>query len=288
MLYSSIWIEVIKTNIHQSVAIMRIKTLFIGIIVFLSTPLFSQDFQHYFDELNLKGSTTIYNLNDNSWVYTDSLDANRETLPASTFKIMNSLIILEEKAVNDENTIIQWDGKERDFYGYKMASWNKDTNLRSAFKNSTIWFYVEMTKDINRKKYKRYLKKSEYGNQVLSEKGIDFWNYGGFGVTPKNQIEFLVKLYKNELPFSKRTLEKVKEVMVSKKNEDYIFRDKTGWAKKDGIDIGWWIGYLQTIDNVYFFATRVEKNIDDKNPSFSRSRKAITINILKDLNIIKK
>lgn len=267
---------------------MRIKTLFIGIIVFLSTPLFSQDFQHYFDELNLKGSTTIYNLNDNSWVYTDSLDANRETLPASTFKIMNSLIILEEKAVNDENTIIQWDGKERDFYGYKMASWNKDTNLRSAFKNSTIWFYVEMTKDINRKKYKRYLKKSEYGNQVLSEKGIDFWNYGGFGVTPKNQIEFLVKLYKNELPFSKRTLEKVKEVMVSKKNEDYIFRDKTGWAKKDGIDIGWWIGYLQTIDNVYFFATRVEKNIDDKNPSFSRSRKAITINILKDLNIIKK
>jgi len=288
MLYSTIWIEVIKTNKHQSVAIMRIKTLFIGIIVFLSTPLFSQDFQHYFDELNLKGSTTIYNLNDNSWVYTDSLDANRETLPASTFKIMNSLIILEEKAVNDENTIIQWDGKERDFYGYKMASWNKDTNLRSAFKNSTIWFYVEMTKDINRKKYKRYLKKSEYGNQVLSEKGIDFWNYGGFGVTPKNQIEFLVKLYKNELPFSKRTLEKVKEVMVSKKNEDYIFRDKTGWAKKDGIDIGWWIGYLQTIDNVYFFATRVEKNIDDKNPSFSRSRKAITINILKDLNIIKK
>jgi len=41
-------------------------------------------------------------------------------LPASTFKIPNTLIALEEEIV-DENTVLKWDGKKR-----AWKPWNQD------------------------------------------------------------------------------------------------------------------------------------------------------------------
>lgn len=258
---------------------MKNLSIFIVLLFFLNG--FSQSiYQKYFDEYLLKGSTTIFDLKNNKWIFTDSLDAERKTLPASTFKIINSLIALETKAIDDENQIIKWDGTENTFFGSKIESWNKDTDLKNAYKNSAVWFYVELAKKIGRKKYKYYLKKCDYGNKNLSEKGIDFWNYGNFEISPLNQIDFLKKLYKEDLPFSKITMKKVKEIMISEKTENYIIRDKTGWTKKDGVDIGWYVGYLQTTDNIYFFATRLTKKIEDANPNFSKARKEITKAIL--------
>lgn len=241
------------------------------------------NFQKHFDTLSLSGSTTIYDLKNKKWLYSDSLDAEKETLPASTFKILNSLIALEEKAIINENEVLKWDGIEKTFFGTKIEAWNKDTDLKTAYKNSIVWFYVELAKRIGRKKYKKYLSKCKYGNKNLSEKGSDFWNYGDFGISPKGQIDFLLKLYNNELPFSNSTMDTVKEIMISEQNENYIIRDKTGWTKHNGIDIGWYVGYLQTSDNVYFFATRITKNINDNKSNFSKARKEITQTILTEI-----
>ena len=248
------------------------------------TNVFGQtSFQKLFDTLSLRGSATIYELKNKRWFYTDSVDTEKKSLPASTFKILNSLIALDQKAVSDESQIIKWDGTEKTFFGTKIESWNKDTDLRTAYKNSTVWFFVELAKKINRKKYRKYLRKCNYGNSNLTEKGFDFWNYGDFGISPRNQIEFLIKLYGNNLPFSKTTVDKVKEVMISEQTENYTFRDKTGWTKHNGLDIGWYVGYLQTSENVYFFATRLTKQINDNNANFSKARKEITKAILKEL-----
>jgi beta-lactamase class D len=263
----------------------RMKIILIPLLAILTTNIFGQtDYKKYFDSLSTKGSTTIYDLKNKKWIFTDSLDAEQQTLPASTFKILNSLISLEEKSVIDENQVIEWDSLTKTFFGAKIDSWNQDTDLKTAYKNSTIWFYVEMAKRVGRKKYKKYLQKCAYGNQNFSEKGTDFWNYGDFEISPKNQIEFLIKLYENKLPFSEGTIAKVKEIMISEQTDNYTFRDKTGWTKKNGMDIGWWVGYVQTKDNIFFFATRLTKKIDDNNPNFSKARKGITKAILKELN----
>lgn len=257
------------------------KASFTFILTFLLTNAFGQTIsQKQFESFSLKGSTTIYDLKNKKWLYTDSLDAEKETLPASTFKILHSLIALEQKAVSDENQIIKWDGTEKTFFGSRVESWNKDTDLKTAFKNSTVWFYVEMAKKISRKTYKKYFRKCDYGNGNLTEKGVDFWNYGDFAITPKNQIEFLVKLHEDNLSFSKENIEKVKKVMVSEQKENYTLRDKTGWTKYHGIDIGWHVGYLQTNENVCFFATRIIKPLAENNPNFSKARKEITKAIL--------
>ncbi|HEY0667747.1 MAG TPA: penicillin-binding transpeptidase domain-containing protein [Sphingobacteriaceae bacterium] len=234
-----------------------------------------------FHELGLKGSTTVYDYKNKKWFFTDSADARRLTLPASTFKIINSLIALETGAIKGADEIFKWDGQERTIFGgTPVPAWNQDTDLRSAYKNSTIWFYVELAKRIGRKKYRSYLKKSGYGNGDFSEKGTDFWNYGEFGISPMNQINFLVCLYEGNLPFSGSVMNTVKSIMVSESNSDFTYRDKTGWTTKDGQDIGWWVGYLQTKNNIYFFATRISKSTDTTNPDFSSARKMITKQIL--------
>ena len=255
--------------------------------LFFATIVYSQSiYQKYFEQFNISGSTTIYDYKKQKWIFTDSIDAKRETVPASTFKIINSLIAIEENAIKDEYETLKWDGIERTFFGTKMPSWNKDTDLKTAYKNSTIWYYVEMAKRIGTTKYKHYLKKCNYGNLTFSEKGTDFWNYGDYGINPKNQIEFLVKLYENKLPFSKTTINKVKQIMISEKDNGIIFRDKSGWTKKNGTDIGWWIGYVETANDIFFFATRLIKKVNDNNPDFSKARIEITKAILKDLNAI--
>lgn len=266
------------TKMNQKLVFLLLLSTFIT----LKTSA-QENFQKYFDECNVSGSTTIFDYKNRKWFYTDSTDALVETLPASTFKILNSLIALETKAVADENEILKWDGKDNKFLGVSMPSWNKDTDLKTAYKNSTIWFYVELARKIGRKKYKKVFKEIQYGNLNFKEKGTDFWNYGNFGISPKNQVEFLIKLYENQLPFSQESTDVVKEIMISEENDMGIFRDKTGWTQKNSINIGWWIGYLTTANNIYFFATRITSHTDSSNKDFSSCRKTITKGILKGI-----
>lgn len=241
------------------------------------------DIDSLLNEYSVNGSVSILDYKHNRWFFSDSADARQETLPASTFKIINSCIALETGAVKNEQELIKWDGEEKTFFGTPIPAWNRDTYLENAFKNSTVWFYEELAKRIGRNTYKYYLSKANYGNSDLSHDNTDFWNYGDFAISPVNQIQFLRNLYEEKLPFSDYTFKTVKEIMVSEKTSVYTTRGKTGWTKKDGIDIGWWVGYMETENNVYFFATRLSKNVDDENPRFSRSRTEITEAILKKI-----
>lgn len=266
---------------------MTLNALRIWIVGFLlcsSTAIFAQEnWSSYFTESGVEGSITVFDYEQKKWYYSDEKDAHNATLPASTFKILHSLIALETKAITNENEVINWDGTIHEFGGQPMPAWNKDQNLKEAYKNSTVWFYVDLAKRIDRKTYAQVFQQIKYGNGDLSEKGLDFWNYGNFAITPINQINFLIKLYENDLPFSEQTIATVKEIMVSERNELGVFRDKTGWAVKDGQDIGWWIGYLTTENNKYFFATRIRKDHTVQHPDFAALRKSITKKVLEEV-----
>tara|TARA_R110002050_G_scaffold79810_4_gene170573 strand:+ start:29839 stop:30696 length:858 start_codon:yes stop_codon:yes gene_type:complete len=259
------------------------KAITVILTIWSSLAFGQSNFQKYYDRLNLKGSTTIYDYKNKQWIFTDEQDAEAATLPASTFKILNSLIAMEYRAVQDENEVFKWDGELKLHFGTVVCEWNKDTDLKNAYKTSTVWFYLEVAKRIERSRYKRILRKCRYGNGNYTEKGTDFWNYGDFAVSPKNQIDFLIRLYESRLPFSAPIMDKIKGIMISEQTETHTFRDKTGWTIKNGQDIGWWVGYVETKDNVFFFATRLIKSENDRNPHFLKGRKEITKLILKDI-----
>jgi len=229
------------------------------------------------------GSITIYDSRRQEWFFTDTRDARMPTLPASTFKILNSLIALETRVIKDENQLLKWDGIPKSFLGKNRTAWNRDTDLKTAYKNSTIWFDVELAKKIKRKTYKKYLSACEYGNLNFSEKGVDFWNYGDYGISPVNQVMFLMKVYRNDLPFSKKHIAIVKNMMISEQTDSYVLRDNTGLTRKDGQDIGWWVGYIETKNNVYFFATRLIKSSEDEDPYFASYKKEVTRQVLNEI-----
>lgn len=212
-----------------------------------------RNFKKYFDEYNQTGSFVLYDLNNNKYIRYNPERCKQRFIPASTFKIFNSLAAIETNAVKDENDTIKWDGVKR-FY----SEWNKDMDMKHAFRYSAVWFYQELARRIGEEKMQQMISKNGYGNEDISG-GIDlFWLEGGFRVSPDEQIEFLKKLHKNELKFSDRTMEIVKRIMIYEKSDDHIFRAKTGWGARFKNQIGWFVGYIEKDDNVYFFATNVE------------------------------
>jgi beta-lactamase class D len=242
-----------------------------------------KDLQKHFADCQLRGSFTLFDYKNNKWTYSDENEADIATVPASTFKIINTLIALEERVIKDENEVLKWDGIQRE-----ISPWNEDTDMKNAYKNSTVWFYQELARRIGKERYARYLKKCNYGNGQLTSAIDRFWLDGSLRISPRNQINFLKNLYEEKLPFSKRSYEIVKRIMVQQAPEvaNYVLRAKTGWGKVEALDIGWWVGYVEKKDNVYFFATRVQKPVEITNEKFMECRKEITRNILAELNIL--
>lgn len=257
----------------------------LGLILLLPLTVLGQiDWQKPFRECQLDGSITIYEYGQKKWLFSDSADSQKATLPASTFKIINSLIALETGVIRDENDVVKWVGAvDTVLYGYRSEIYH-DMTVKEAFEQSAGWVYIELAKKIGRDRYRQYLTKCRYGNGNLSEKGVDFWNFGPFAITPQNQVVFLKALYDGKLPFSERNRTIVKRLMIAETTENYVIRAKTGWTRDGGIDTGWWVGYVEKRGTPCFFATRLIKNRKTVNPDFAACRKTITKNILRQLN----
>lgn len=263
---------------------MKIKIKIIFVLLFLiSGNSFSQketDFSKYFKEQNVDGSFLMYDMNKKEYTAYNLERTEQQFIPASTFKIFNSLTALETGIIPDENFVIEWDSVERN-----NPQWNHDQNMISAFRNSTVWFYQEIARRIGEDRMKHYIDTVGYGNRDISG-GIDrFWLDGGLRISQKEQVEFLKKLYNSNLPFSVRTMDIVKSIMLQEDTLGYKLRIKTGWGNMEGKEIGWLVGWFEVNKNVYVFAT----NIETPTPSaenFPAARKIITKNIFKELGII--
>lgn len=243
-------------------------------------PTIRADFKKYYDSINVDGAFALYDLNKDEYILYNEKQYDIGYTPASTFKICNTMIGLETGVIKDENFMLKWDGKKR-----WNDKWNAYTDLKTAYKNSTVWYYQELARRVGGEKMKYWLDKAEYGNADTTG-GIDqFWLDGGLRISPKQQIDFLKRLYKNELPFSKRTMDITKEIMVAKDTVNFKLRAKTGYGFQDKKDIGWYVGYVEANNNVYFFANRIDTGSADAN--FVPGRIAICYSIFKDLGIYK-
>ncbi|KST63066.1 class D beta-lactamase [Mastigocoleus testarum] len=237
------------------------------------------NFERHFHKLGVEGSILIYDLNKNK-TYEHNPSRNAKSfLPASTFKILNSLIALETGVLNDELSVFTWDGIKRDF-----PQWNRDLNMREAFKNSAVWFYQVIARRVGHEEMQKWVTKVGYGNQKIgSKEDIDtFWLKGEIRITPQEQIQFLQRLYKNDLPFSERSQSIVKDIAIIEQTPNYTIRAKTGWAARTTPQIGWYVGYLERDNNTYFFTV----NIDIRNKKDIAARKELMRRCFQDLKLL--
>lgn len=245
------------------------------------------DFKKYFDNCKVEGSIAIYDNNKHTWFLSDTIGIKKETLPASTFKIINLLIALETKTISSENDVVKWPGTTDTVkYGYRPEIYH-DITVKEAFEVSAGWAFVELAKKIGKDNYKKYLSLCHYGNLDLSQTDADFWNFGNFKISPVNQVKFLKNLYVEKLPFSKRNMQIVKKVMLTEQNSNYSIYSKTGWTRENEINTGWWVGYIVNNNGAYFFATRLLQDRKINSAAFGNCRKDITKSVFKDLSIVK-
>lgn len=215
------------------------------------------DVAQHFQDLGVEGSIIIHDLNrDRTYQHNPERNATR-FFPASTFKILNSLIALETGVIANDLDILTWDGIERDFPG-----WNRDLNIRTAFNVSAVWFYQVLARRIGHERMQQWVTDVGYGNQAIgSAEEIDtFWLTGDIRISPQEQIQFLQRLYNNDLSFSDDTIAMVKDIMIVEQTPDYTIRAKTGWVSSGAFDqgqVGWYVGYVEQNDDVYLFATNL-------------------------------
>ncbi|MFP7233048.1 class D beta-lactamase [Bacillus subtilis] len=208
---------------------------------------------------------------DKTFVYNRKW-ANKRQTPQSTFKVVNALIGLQVQAVRDEYDVKRWDGVKREF-----ETWNRDHTLGSAMRESAIWYYQALARDIGEQRMKTWLHTLSYGNEDISG-GIDqFWLQSSLTISPLEQEAFLEKLVKEELPFDKSVMKTVKRMMIQEEGDHYTLYGKTGTRLTD-MGLGWFVGFIKTEHGSYIFVT----NVDDS----GTKAKNITVNILKKYGLI--
>ncbi|MEM8559738.1 MAG: penicillin-binding transpeptidase domain-containing protein [Bacteroidota bacterium] len=171
--------------------------------------------------------------------------AETRYLPASTFKIPNSLFALESGVVADTNEVFVWDGVER-----FASAWNQDLTLGPALRASAVWVFQDIARRIGETQMRGFVDRLGYGNQDIGG-GIDlFWLNGALRVSATEQITLIEGLARGSLPISSPTQKAVRSMMTVERGtlEDgtpYVLRAKTGWANAPDPDLGWWVGYVE-------------------------------------------
>jgi beta-lactamase class D len=234
------------------------------------------ELEKYFQ--GFKGAFVLYDVNSNRYIRYNPEQCTERFLPASTFKIMNSLIGLETGVILDENYVIKWNGTK-----YDIPSWNQDHTLKTAIQNSVVWYYQELARRVGKEKMQQYVDAANYGNKDISNQIDTFWLEGGLRISAEEQIGFLKRLYKSELPFSQRSMNIVKEILTLEKTETYRLSGKTGSVQRVTPHVGWFVGYLEAKGNVYIFATNIGSPGSEGD---GNKAKEITRNILQGLGLL--
>lgn len=211
------------------------------------------DWAELFAAAGVRGTIAVIDeRNGAHWVH-DTERAATRYLPASTFKIPHALFALDAGVVRDEFQRFKWDGEVR-----SIRSWNRDHDLRSSMRDSVVWVYQAFARAIGEEGERRYLQRIAYGNADPGG-GVDrFWLDGALRISAFEQLAFLQRLYRNQLPFRVEHQRLVKDIMIVEAGRDWVLRAKTGWQARYEPNTGWWVGWVEHPEGAVFFALNID------------------------------
>ncbi|MBL7985409.1 MAG: class D beta-lactamase [Flavobacteriales bacterium] len=200
----------------------------------------------------------------------DTVRMDSGFLPASTFKVFNSLVALQTGAVADEHTIIPWDSVER------RPEWNVDMDMATAIERSCVPWYQEVARRAGAERVQYWLDTVHYGNATMGDSIHLFWLSGGLRITPHQQVYFIQQLNEERLPFDVKHQRTVKRILPGDSTSTWRIRGKTGWAIRESEEYGWYVGWVERSGRTAYFAIKIDiHDMDD-----ARKRRSITHAIL--------
>lgn len=242
------------------------------------------DLERLFGEID--GAFVLLDGQTGEMVVVNAQRAGERFLPASTFKIPNTLIALETGVASGPEFALSRDAALAPQEDWWPASWLEDHTLRTALPNSVVWFYQEIARRIGHARMQAYVDQFNYGNRDISG-GIDqFWLTGGLRISSIEQVKFLQRFYRGELGVRDGVTQTTKELLVMEETPTYRLSWKTGWAdvgKPDVPQVGWLVGYVERGEDVWFYATNIEiRERDD-----AAARLPVTKAMLTELGLLR-
>ena len=200
--------------------------------------------------------------------------------PNSTYKIYDALFGLEEGVITPENSFIAWNGET-----YPFEAWNADQTLQSAMNSSVNWYFESVDEQLGSYlHFQLYSRKLDMETKNISGDFSTYWMESSLKISPIEQVELLTQLQNNNFGFAPENINAVKDSICLSSSDAGTFYGKTGTGRVDGQDVnGWFIGYIETADNTYFFATNIGADSDATGGNATE----ITMSILSDMNIWK-
>ncbi len=233
-----------------------------------------------FADVGTAGTFVGYKIDDYLVIASDKDRSGEAKLPASTFKIPNSLIALETGVVADpDKDVFKWDGVTR-----SIEAWNRDHTMRSAIAASAVPVYQEIARRIGAERMQKYVDLFEYGNRDIGG-GIDqFWLSGNLRIDPVQQVDFVDRLRRGTLPVSKRSQDLVRDILPVTKAGDSVIHAKSGLlgAEIGKPSLGWMVGWAEKGSANTVFAL----NLDVRDPSHIADRMKLTQQCLADIGAI--
>lgn len=216
-------------------------------------------FGTHFSAEGLTGTFVLLDPEANTLHTWNPTRAKERFIPASTFKIANSLIGLESGAVKNLEEVLPYGGKPQAF-----KEWEHDMALPEAMKLSAVPIYQEVARRIGAERMAAGVKSLDYGNADTTGVIDRFWLDGPLKISAVEQTAFIRRLLADELPLKKETMEKVRGIIPTETAGDAVIHFKTGWCTSTEPNIGWIVGWVERGGKKLPFALNMEmKDMND-------------------------
>jgi len=206
-----------------------------------------------FKNAGVTGTFVLYDISRQTLTGHNQARAETRFIPASTFKIPNTLIGLSTVAVASVDEALPYGGKPQRF-----KFWEKDMGLRDAIRISNVPVYQELARRIGLERMREHVIKLDYGNMEIGNTVDRFWLDGPLRISAIEQTGFLARLAQGALPFPSDIQQTVREIVRVEQGDNWALYAKTGWGGDSRPEIGWWVGWVQKEGRLYVFALNVD------------------------------
>lgn len=236
-----------------------IRNVLAALLFLLSFKVAALDWQdspqvsQLFRSAGVTGSFVLYDVTHHQLIGHNRERAYTPFVPASTFKIANTLVGLSVGAVKSIDETLPYGGKPQ-----PVKAWEIDMSLREAIAMSNIAIYQELARRIGLVRMRGSLATMHYGNGEVGAVADRFWLDGPLKISAVEQTEFLAKLAQGVLPFPQTQQDTVRESIRLEQRDNWTLYGKTGWENYPNPGVGWWVGWVKKNNHMYAFALNMD------------------------------